>query len=137
MLGLLRRLFQRSGSAPQRIDWETPLVRLGLRPIMADMGGWVALTASGDVVSGVHDSIEPPERVTDQRMRNAALEAASRRYSDLAGLAPRRGPRDRDCPHCGGTGRVVLSDGREAPQGVSCYCGGLGWLPADYPQGGA
>jgi hypothetical protein len=101
------------------------------------MGGWFALTAAGDVVSAVHDPPNPLERVTDVRLRNSVFYEASRRYSDLAHLAPQRTAGDQNCPHCRGTGRVVLSDGRDAPANVVCYCGGLGWLPAGYVESGA
>jgi len=46
---------------------------------------------------------------------------------------PVRGPEDRTCPGCQGTG-VVPNIPIEQRDKIICWCGGLGWVPAGTPD---
>ena len=131
------RLFRwhRPGS-PADLEWERSFLERGLRPVWADWVGGFGLTPEHAVVYIEHHSETAPEPVEELHLRQVTLFNASRRYPELAGLAPVRSPDDPTCPHCGGSGVLRRLDGRPAPDNVVCFCGGMGWLPAGYDAAG-
>ena len=58
----------------------------------------------------------------------ALLGHAWTRFPELAALVPLRPADAIDCPSCKGSGVLPHT---ERPSGLSCYCGGMGWLFAD------
>jgi len=118
--------------APDGIDWEQSFQARGLTPVWADWVGGFGLTAAHEVVYIDHQSGATPEPVEEPHLRHVTLFTASRRFPELAGLAPERRAGDPTCPSCGGTGVFRGLDGRPAPDNVVCFCGGMGWLPAGY-----
>jgi hypothetical protein len=50
------------------------------------------------------------------------------KFPELVALVPTRPADAMDCPACRGSGSMRE---KELPSGLSCYCGGLGWLFAD------
>jgi len=69
----------------------------------------------------------------DPHLRFLALITGSERYPELASLCPQRTSNDRDCPSCGGTGRLLELEALTGvvTKHIRCYCGGIGWLPAN------
>lgn len=133
LVSLFSRLFRwhRPGS-PASIEWEGAFRERGLLPVWADWVGAFGLTPDHDVVYIEHGGRADPQPVAEPHLRHVTLFNASRRYPDLARLAPERAPEDPTCPSCGGTGVVRQLDGRPAPDNIVCFCGGMGWLPAGY-----
>jgi hypothetical protein len=127
------RLFRwhRPGS-PEGVQWEQAFHDRSLVPVWADWVGGFGLTAGHEVVFIQHVSGAAPEAVEEPHLRNVTLFQASRRYPELAALAPERLPGDPTCPSCGGTGVFRRPDGRPLAENVVCFCGGMGWLPAGY-----
>jgi hypothetical protein len=106
---------------------------LGLLPVWGDWVGSYALTPELDVVFSEDFLLAEVDPVTDPRLRVITLYEASRRYPELAHLMPVRGPEDRTCPGCNGTG-VVPNIPAEQRDKIICWCGGLGWVPAGTPD---
>jgi hypothetical protein len=105
---------------------------LGGLPLYADMGGGVAIRANGELIGFVWDEPQSIQPEADPHLRFLALVAGSQRYPELAALSPQRTPKDRDCPSCGGTGRLLeLEAAGIDTTHIRCYCGGTGWLPAN------
>ena len=127
------RLFRwhRPGS-PDNVEWERAFQERGLVPVWADWVGGFGLTQGGEVVFIEHQGGADPEPVQEPHLRHVTLFTASRKFQELAHLAPQRGPDDPTCPSCGGSGVYRGLDGRPAPERVVCFCGGMGWLPRGY-----
>ncbi len=104
-------------------------------PILIDWGGFHALGLDGQVyvylfddnfyLAGAQGKIEPL-----QRYRNTVYYLASKKYPELNHLNPVRQDTDRTCPFCDGSG-IVDDIPDSIRNNVLCYCGGLGWIPAD------
>jgi hypothetical protein len=109
--------------------------RLDALPIVNQMGSTFLLKRDGEVVSFNWDSANDCATETDPRIRNIVLFEAAGKYPDLIALRPERSARDVTCPKCKGTGKDPIAERLSLP-GVSCYCGGLGWIPADDPLAG-
>ena len=106
--------------------------RLNGLPLYADMGGGVAIRADGELIGFVWDEPESIQRETDPHLIFLALVTGSERYPELASLSPQRTPNDRDCPSCGGTGRLLDLEAHGVDTThIRCYCGGTGWLPVN------
>jgi hypothetical protein len=104
-------------------------------PLYADMGGGVAVRPDGELVGFVWDEPHSIQPETDPHLRFLALVTGSERYPELASLSPKRTSADRDCPSCGGTGRLLDLEAHGVDTThIRCYCGGTGWLPADVPD---
>lgn len=96
-------------------------------PLTWDMGGVFTINPNGEIVSFAWDEWENPRVESDLRVRNNALFAGSKKYSELESLIER--PKAaRMCPHCGGSGKDVYSEKLNS-DAIICYCGGLGWIP--------
>jgi len=132
LLAALRRLTRgrRSRSRPK---WERQAQRRGCIPVWADYVGGFALTPAHEVVFSEDYAVDAVERVTDPRLRVITFYEASRRYPALAHLRPLRRSEDRICPGCQGTGQVP-DIAPELRNQVICWCGGLGWVPAETPD---
>jgi hypothetical protein len=90
-------------------------------PVYGDLGGVIALTASGEFV--VYDSnAETVTPVEEGLWADIALASLGKHYPDLHDLLPARPADAAVCPNCGGSGWTM--DGR-----LFCgRCRGLGWL---------
>ena len=99
-------------------------------PIIADLGGCVALRPDGTFISfawGCETELDPDLSPYDV---HAARGVASRKFPTIAGLVPLRSGTSETCSHCGGSG--VPNPGIS---NVICRCGGLGWVPGPDPSG--
>jgi hypothetical protein len=107
----------------------------GILPVLLDMGGCYAIRPNGEIVSFLWDEPYKLEVEKDQRNLNTALFAAVEMYPRLAELSPVRAPDSVECLTCKGTGvdQWLIENGID-PKNFRCYCGGLGWLPADSSQ---
>jgi hypothetical protein len=109
----LRQLAARFEALPLCVDWEKC---------------W-ALRPDGQVVVFAHESGDPNLRTEDDaRMINVALFQGSLTYPEIQSLVPARPADADDCPFCDATG---LKTERLEGQTIICYCGGLGWVPAN------
>jgi hypothetical protein len=108
---------------------------LAALPLYADWNGGVALRPDGELIGFLWDEPQSIKVETDSHLRFLALVTGSERYPDLASLSPKRTPNDRNCPSCGGTGRLLDLEARGVDTThIRCYCGGAGWLPANVPD---
>ncbi len=110
------------------------VARLGYLPLFPDWSGWLALCQDGGVVFVDADPPHRCETVGVERIRNIALFEGSKRYPELQPWVPQKPDDGRVCPHCQGTGILVLPN--FPPRNfsrITCYCGGLGWLPSSDP----
>ena len=109
----LRQLAARFEALPLCVDWEKC---------------W-ALRPDGQVVVFVHEGEDPKLRTEeDVRMKNVALFQGSLTYPEIQSLVPARPADADDCPFCAAKG--FPSEALEN-QTMICYCGGLGWVPAE------
>jgi hypothetical protein len=118
--------------APSDIGWEEAFRQRGLTPVWADWVGGFGLTPEREVVYIDHRSGGVVEPVEERHLCHVTLFTASRKFPELAHLAPERLPGDPTCPSCGGSGQFRGLDGRPPAENIVCFCGGLGWLPAGY-----
>ena len=129
-----------SESVPDPLNLQRLAAEEMVLPLSVDMGGVVALSANGDIVSfpfGINasgnivafpfDGDEPPRVESDRRIRNIALFQGSKKYPELKGLISKP-DNARVCPYCGGTG-VEPYAAKLNTDNIVCYCGGLGWIP--------
>ena len=111
------------------------LRRLELRHVWNNFFGHYALTPTNDIVFladyalSPHEGVASPERVEDPHARRVTYIWAALRYPDLAHLMPQREPGDPMCPDCGGSGALPPFSKEVGPEGLPCWCAGLGWLP--------
>jgi hypothetical protein len=111
------------------LDLRVLAAQIRLLPVVLDMGGCFGLRPSGEVASFAWDEPRQARVENDERIRNMVYHRAALKYPALAPLVPRRPPDAMVCSHCGGSGRCSGLPDRLA-ESVTCYCGGLGWLPA-------
>ncbi|HXM47940.1 MAG TPA: hypothetical protein VN956_08720 [Pyrinomonadaceae bacterium] len=108
---------------------------LNALPLYADWGGGVAMRPDGELIGFLWDEPQSIKIETDPHLRFLALVTGSERYPELAPMSPKRTPNDRDCPSCGGTGRLLDLEAHGVDTThIRCYCGGTGWLPAYVPD---
>ncbi len=100
-------------------------------PLSGDMGGVIALTKSGDIVCLSWEGDVGP--LDDVRTRDVALAVGCKRFPFLERFLPRREPMDPTCPVCEGSGVEPLT-ANVGLEGIVCWCGGLGWIPSDWPN---
>ncbi len=99
-------------------------------PIIADMGGCVALRPDGTFIAFTWDRETELDPDLSPYNVHIARGVASRKFPTIVGLSPLRSGNSVTCPRCGGTGTPEPSH-----LNVICYCGGLGWVPAPDPSG--
>lgn len=108
---------------------------LGALPLYADWVGGVAIRSDGELIGFLWDDPQSIKIETDPHLRFLALVTGSERYPELASLSPKRTANDRDCPLCGGTGRLLDFEAKDIDtKHIRCYCGGAGWLPSYVPD---
>jgi hypothetical protein len=102
-------------------------------PLFFDLTAFMALRPDGHVVwVDTEDDPGAIDFVRETRLRNLGLYLGTKRYPELQFLLPSRPPDARECPHCRGTGRVILpQDLEHLSEKMNCFCGGIGWLPHD------
>lgn len=113
-------------------------------PAFEDWSAFGAITPNGDIVWVDRDPPYPTRPIEDPRIQRFVLFEASKRYPTLASLCPKRPQDARNCVACGGTGRFSFGvkvgrntdddsafSIRKLEEGIRCFCGGLGWLPAN------
>jgi len=111
------------------------VVTLDALPLYTDWGGGVAIRPDGELIGFLWDEPQSIKVETDPHLRFLALVTGSERYPELALLSPQRTSNNRDCPLCKGTGEVDgLKEHGIDTKVVRCYCGGVGWLPANVPD---
>jgi hypothetical protein len=103
--------------------------RFGGLPVLWDGGGCFLLRPDLTIWSVAWGRSEV-EKLEDPRFRNTVLYRASREFEALRSLKPVRDSDSRVCPMCQGTGTVPNMP-PELDESIVCYCGGLGWVPAD------
>jgi hypothetical protein len=72
--------------------------RLGLLPLLLDMGGFIALKGDGTLISIVWDDPNTERPITSARERDIALSVGSERYPVFKQLLPKRKPDAGACP---------------------------------------
>jgi glycine/D-amino acid oxidase-like deaminating enzyme len=101
-----------------------------LLPLWKDIGGCILLRADGELLAFGWDTPTRLEAIRDDSPDRSIIHAArgwaSRRFPDVRGLRPERGPSSIECPTCKGTGQLV-----GFPENLTCACGGLGWIPIE------
>jgi hypothetical protein len=115
------------------LDLRKLAAELKLLPAMLEMGGCYAIRSDGQIFSFLWDSPYELRPEDDPRIINIVLYQASQKYLELAELKPQKLPDAQMCPMCKGTGDPFFGTEMENMYtNVNCYCGRLGWLPADY-----
>lgn len=117
-----------NSTEPDELDLRRISDELNALPLLLDMGGCFAIRPDGEIISFGWDEEKKYEVEKDQRVRNIALFAGSKKYPELKELIPPRTQEDRDCPHCEGTGTLAIN-AELGVENIICYCGGLGWIP--------
>src|SRR5438552_2265797 len=78
-------------------------------PILIDWTGFWGLRANGEIwLIDTEEGQEPVVEI-DERHQRIALFQGARKYPELSTLIPKRTAEAKDCPHCGGTGRINIS----------------------------
>lgn len=96
-------------------------------PLFCDMGGVLAISASGEIRSFLWDDTLHGHIEHDPRIRNLALFQGSKKYPELEVLIEK--PEDaRVCEFCHGSGVAPYAE-QLHEKAIICYCGGLGWVP--------
>lgn len=122
------------GSDPP-LNLRTLASELRFLPVMLDGGGCVGLLLSGEAASFLWNEPRFLRAELDPRIRNMTRFQASLKYPALASLAPIRPIDAKTCEPCGGTGQCLELPLKFAEH-LICYCGGLGWLPANNASNG-
>lgn len=97
--------------------------------IFEDMSGPYCVDDQGQVFSVSWDDISSKRIERDPRVVNVVLSQGAKIFPELESLTPFRGANDLTCPSCGGSGIVDVA-GIDVDS-IVCYCGGLGWIPAE------
>ena len=109
----LRQLVSQFNALPLCVDWERC---------------W-AVRPDGQVVVFSHENEDPGLREEDnRRMVNAVLFQGSLTYPEIKSLVPARPADAGDCPFC--TAKDIDPEVFKN-ETIICYCGGLGWVPAE------
>ena len=102
--------------------------RTQVLPALYDWTAFGGISTNGDTVWVEYDPPYAVRPAGPAYERNRILHRLAERYPSLAALEPVR-PQDAIvCSSCHGTG-VIRVQGVARPE-FSCWCGGLGWLPA-------
>jgi len=122
-----------SQSGPDPLGIRQAARRLDLLPVVRNWDECLALTRDGQVASFGYTADATARPVPEGRKINQVRLQASLRIPGLRVLAPVRPEAAQDCPYCGGTGTATEVTQNDPELGF-CYCGGVGWLPADDSQ---
>ena len=125
---LLRRYLR--DTTPDPAGSRALAAQFQLLPLYLDWTGFFGLRVDGELLYVGWDAPHSTEIVTEPQWRRIAFTKAAERFRELASLCPQRTADSIECPGCDGHGRLFL-DGKELPDNIVCYCGGLGWIPAD------
>lgn len=106
-------------------------LKIGALPLYLEMGGVFALQLNGEIISIPWGEPENLRVEHDQRIRNMVLFQGSMKYPELSGLISPKPDDAKVCPYCNGIGEatIALDLADEARKHITCYCGGLGWIP--------
>jgi len=100
-------------------------------PLWRDMGGVLYLQPDGHIIASTWDvpgRVKPVADIRPHRdMLHAARAKAGRKYPEIQGLTPEKGPGAVPCRSSDGHGNLLGMSIQ--PGDVLCGCGGLGWLP--------
>jgi hypothetical protein len=100
-----------------------------LLPILADWTGFVGLDVDGTMTWIEYEEGRIPASADPGPLaRHLAAIRGSEVFPRLSFLRPIVGGDWLLCPGCGGTGKASIQ-GQEAPEGVMCFCGGMGKIP--------
>ncbi len=100
-------------------------------PLYLDWNGCLAIRPNGQLIWFDYDTPDVVRIEEDPRIRNLALFRGSKKHPAIQCLIPNRPINAATCPHCGGTGELP-----EPMKKAVCFCGGLGWLPPNFPVTG-
>ncbi len=117
-----------AGASELSAELKALSTRFGGLPVLWDGGGCFLLRPDLSIWSVPWGGSEL-ERLEDERTRNTVLYRASLEFEELQSLKPVRDPGSRVCPTCQGTGTVPDMP-PELAGALVCFCGGLGWVPA-------
>jgi hypothetical protein len=104
--------------------------RLGVLPVMLDMGGCYAIRPTGEVVSWIWDEKDTLSIENSDLIRNVAFFQGGAKYPPLRPFLPARPLDAKRCTGCDGTGRLTGLP-EPFPGQIVCQCGGAGWIPAN------
>lgn len=111
--------------------------RFRVLPLYSDWTECRAIRPDGVIVCYMFDNswnpeVTPPDLHVedDVRWRHLALYQGAKKYPELSMLIPAKPIDAIDCPWCRGMGEIKHGN-PDFPE-IVCYCGGMGWLPADY-----
>ena len=106
-------------------------LKRGALPLYLEMGGIFALQPDGEIISISWEEPDNPRIEHNQRIRNTVLFQGSMKYPELSSLIPPKPDDAKVCSYCNGTGEasIALDLPNEARKHITCYCGGLGWIP--------
>src|SRR3954468_10345780 len=127
----LRRSFDSflADDPPRESELRRAAAKLGVIPITSELSRAFGIrVADGRIVSFNRDEPFDVRPVAVPNAELAVLGHAWTKFPELVALVPTRPVDAIDCLACRGSG--VMKDG-ELPSGLSCYCGGLGWLLPD------
>ncbi|MEU4155254.1 hypothetical protein [Actinoplanes sp. NPDC026670] len=96
---------------------------VGLLTVFNSLWEFYLLTPAGEVLVDRDDGAPVPATPVE---RELAYVQAARRFPELRHLMPKRPPAARTCPHCGGSGVIILDDGPNVFCGPPCNT--RGWV---------
>ena len=105
--------------------------RLDVLPLACDALAFFALRRDGAVVS-IDFEDGAVQLWDDIRVRDVMIAQGTKAYPELRMLLPARTTASLVCRECEGTGRA-RHEGQPLAANVVCWCGGLGWIPEDWP----
>jgi len=116
-------------------SWPQPNFRqLNVLPVMFDIGGASVLCPDGTWKCVLWNE---PHAVTemacfDDRIERGLRHKASQKYPSLQWMKPIPQSVSINCPECNGDG--ISPAAKAGATNVVCWCGGLGWVPANEPK---
>jgi hypothetical protein len=117
-----------ASASPDPLGLRQIVSRMNALPLFLDMGGCIAASPGGEIISFLWDEPLVIRVETCPRIRNLALFQVSKKYSALREFIPPRPEDAVNCPHCKGKGELPAPMNK-----VVCYCGGVRWLPVGNP----
>jgi len=102
--------------------------RTGVLPMSWDMGGVIALSPDGEIVSWAWEDEDRRSTSHHSIERHVVMFQGAAKYPRLRPFLPHRTPDSQVCQSCRGSGRPLGIP--DAIPSIVCACGGAGWLPA-------